>query len=167
MANILSNRVSETLSTEQLSNIKTAFQTLRDNLPFLIGLTQSERQTMAKMSTANRAFTESAINAISNNPDIFPPYISIDELRKDLVLYDQLDDIVKQANQISESLRDTQTMAGSEAYVTGLAAYKFVATAAKSGVAGAKTIYDVLKKRFEGQGVTGAEPPAATPPAAN
>ncbi len=42
-------------------------------------------------------------------------------------------------------------MAGSESYVTGLVGYKLVAAAAKSGIPGAKTVYENLKKRLEGQ----------------
>lgn len=96
--------------------------------------------------------TRSVITAINNNPDIFPLYLDVKDIRTDLTLFDQLDDIVKQSNQITESLRDTQIAAGSEAYISALTGYKFIAAAAKGGVQGAKTVYDDLKKRFEGQG---------------
>jgi hypothetical protein len=165
MANILANRVSATLSPEQISEVKTALQKIRETLPFLVGLTKDERKSMAKINTVNRSFTESAIAAITNNPDIFPNYLNVKEIRADLTLFDQLDEIVKLSNQINESLRDTQIIAGSEAYISALAGYKFVAAAAKGGVVGAKTVYDDLKKRFEGQGNFGVTPGAA--PAAN
>lgn len=154
MANILANRVSATLTPEQISEVKTALQKVRETLPFLVGLTKDERKSMAKINTVNRSFTESAIAAISNNPDIFPLYLDVKEIRTDLTLFDQLDEIVKLSNQINESLRDTQIIAGSEAYISALTGYKFVAAAAKGGVQGAKTVYDDLKKRFEGQGST-------------
>src|SRR5215203_3246898 len=134
MANIMQNRVSATLTSEQVATVKTALQQVRDTLPFLIGLTNDERQTLPKMSTANRSFTEDALNTISHNPGIFPPYLDIDEMRKDLQLYDQLGGLITLANQVCELLRDTQMLAGSEAYVTALTGYKMAGAAATGGV---------------------------------
>lgn len=161
MANILANRVSINLTDDQINEVKAALQKIRETLPFLVGLTKEERKSIAKLGTANRSFTESAIAAISNNPDIFPVYLDVKEIRTDLTLYDQLDEIVKLSNQIFESLRDTQTIAGSEAYVSALAGYKFVTAAAKNGVKGAKTVYEDLKKRFDGQGSSSTTEPTA------
>ena len=48
---------------------------VREQLPFLVGLTNTERQTLPKMSPVNRAFTEDAISVISNNTDMFPAYL--------------------------------------------------------------------------------------------
>ena len=161
MANILHNRVSATLTPEQVATVKTALQQIREALPFLIGLTTDERQTLPKMNIANRSFTEDALNVIDHNPGIFPPYLDLAELRKDLQLYDQLGALVTLANQLCELMRDTQILAGSEAYVTALTGYKMAGAAASSGVPGAKTVYDLLKKRFEGQGTYTA--PVAEP----
>lgn len=157
MTNILNNRVSATLTAEQINEVKTALQKVRDTLPFLIGLTNDERQSLPKMSKVNRGFTDDALNAIANNSSMFPAYLNVSELRKDLQLYDQLDELVTLANQICELLRDTQMLAGSEAYATALTGYKLVAAAATGGVPGAKTIHETLKKRFEGQGNTGIQ----------
>ncbi|MBP6825432.1 MAG: hypothetical protein KA165_02635 [Saprospiraceae bacterium] len=165
MANILANRVSATLTPEQIAETKAALLKVRETLPFLVGLTKDERKSLAKISTVNRSFTESAIAAISSNPDIFPLYLDVKEIRTDLTLYDQLDEIVKLSNQVTESLRDTQIIAGSEAYVSALTGYKFIAAAAKGGVQGAKSVYDDLKKRFEGQG--GGAVNSETPLSAN
>lgn len=162
MANILNNRVSATLEPTQVTDVKNAFQTVREKLSFMVGLTADERQALPKMSVVNRGFTDAAIAAISNNPEMFPNYLNIDELRKDLLLYDQLDELLKISYQITELIRDTQTLAGSEAYATALTGYKLSAAAAASGVPGAKSVYDALKKRFEGQGnfATTEQPPS-------
>jgi hypothetical protein len=73
---------------------------VRSTLPFLIGLTNDERQSLPKMSKVNRGFTDDAINAIGNNAAMFPAYLDVTELRKDLQLYDQLDELVALANQV-------------------------------------------------------------------
>lgn len=167
MANILNNRVSATLVPEQITDVKNAFQVVREKMSFLVGLTNDERQTLPKMSVVNRGFTDAAIAAISNNPEMFPNYLNVDELRKDLQLYDQLDELLKISFQITELIRDTQILAGSEAYATALTGYKLSAAAATGGIPGAKSVYDALKKRFEGQGnfSTGTPEEPTTPTA--
>ena len=56
-------------------------------------------------------------------------------------------------------------LAGSEAYVTALAAYRNFEAAAKAGIQGADTIYELLKARFSGQGGTGAATASNNSPA--
>lgn len=51
------------------------------------------------------------------------------------------------------NLRDTQTLAGNEAYAAALAYYNSVKQAAKMNVPNAKTIQEELGNRFKGQGV--------------
>ena len=139
---------------------------VREQLPFLVGLTNTERQTLPKMSPVNRAFTEDAISVISNNTDMFPAYLDGNELSKDLQLYDQLDELLVMATQVCELIRDTQLLAGSEAYTTALASYRLVGAAAGGGLPGAKSVYEKLRKRFEGQGNFGGTDPNIVPPVA-
>ena len=56
--------------------------------------------------------------------------------------------------QLLEKIEDTQLLAGSEAYVSGLAFYKLVSAAAEAGVPGADAVSDLLRARFAGQGGT-------------
>ncbi|UPT69585.1 MAG: hypothetical protein M0D53_10425 [Flavobacterium sp. JAD_PAG50586_2] len=57
--------------------------------------------------------------------------------------------------QTLEKLQDTQLLAGSEAYASGLTIYKLFGSAADAGIPGADAIYDQLKQRFAGQGGPG------------
>ena len=59
-------------------------------------------------------------------------------------------------------LNDTQMIAGSEAYVTALTAYRLFDAAAKAGVAGADTVNDLLKVRFADQGSSAPKTATAT-----
>jgi hypothetical protein len=63
---------------------------------------------------------------------------------------------------LSEKISDTQMLAGSEAYITSLAAYRMFEGAAKAGMAGADSVYDELKQHFAGQGGSGEKPAAPT-----
>lgn len=154
MANINNNRISATATAAQIAAVKTALQTIATNLPFLIGLTNEERITLPKINVANKAFTEDAINAMVNNPTLLPSYFNVAEMQKDMLLFSQLDELNLLVNQLAEKINDTQLLAGSEAYVSALAAYRNFEAAANAGVSGADTIYDALKVRFVSQGGT-------------
>lgn len=152
-----SNRLSTVIAADALAEVKTHFQKINSLLPFLTGLTATERQTLPKIDQANKVFVSDAIKAIGQNPDFIPGYLKPAELEKDFTLYSQLDELNSLAASLSEKISDTQMLAGSEAYVTSLTAYRLFESAANAGMAGADAVYDELKQRFAGQGVTAAK----------
>lgn len=163
MSNLLNNRVNVTATAAQITAVKTAFQTILTNLPFLVGLTTEERKTLLSIDVSNKAFTEDAINAAVNNATLVPAYVSVAGMQNDLTLFAQLDELSGLANQLSERLEDTKMLAGSEAYQGALTLYRAFGMAADAGVPGADAIVDQLKKRFatsNGNAVT--TPPVAT-----
>jgi hypothetical protein len=159
MTTVSNNRISVTIDEFALAQIKGAFQTINQHLPFLLGLNPEERQTMPKMNVANKQFVQDALLAMKNNEGMFPVYLSHAELAKDVKLYEQLDELVILSQQLTEKLRDTQILAGSEAYIMALLIYKMVGVAAQSGLPGMDTIYDQLGERFAGQGPTNSTLP--------
>jgi hypothetical protein len=153
MSNVSSNRIAVTLTQQKIDEVKGLLTQLNAALPFLTGLTTEERMTLPKINVANKAFVDDAIVAINANPALVPSYVNKDELGKDYTLYSQLDELVMLTNQFCEKLADTQMLAGSEAYVSALAAYRMFQAAADAGVPGADAVYDSLRSRFTGQGV--------------
>jgi len=162
MSNLTNNRINVTATSAQLTGVKTAIQSINTNLPFLVGLTTDERIALPAINVNNKAFTEDAINAMVNNPTLMPSYLSITNMQNDLTLFTQLDELILIVKQLLERLEDTQLLAGSEAYVTALAAYRAIGGAADAGVPGADTIYNQLKTRFANQG--GSTNPNPQPP---
>lgn len=114
----------------------------------LLGLTTDERIALPKINVANKAFTEDAINAISNNATMLPGYLNVANMQTDLQLFTQLDELTGLVRQLLEKLEDTQILAGSEAYVAALTGYRLFSAAAEAGIAGSDAIYDSLKARF-------------------
>ena len=102
-----------------------------------------------KMDVSNKDFVNDAVNAISNDGAILPAYINPDEMKKDLNLFNQLEEVLMPLTYLFDQVRDTQMMAGSEAYSTALMVYNMTKAAAKAGVPGANSIYTQLKGRFE------------------
>jgi hypothetical protein len=155
MSNSFSNRVSAGLIAADITAIKAAIATIKTKLPFLVGLTTAERQSIPKMNQMNRLFATDAVNAVANNADMLPAYFTAGELRKDLDLYVALDEIALVLAQLSEQVSDTQMLAGSEAYISALSAYRLFGSAATAGVPGADAVADMLAARFAGQGGPG------------
>jgi len=150
--NLLNNRINQRLTDAEFATIKQAIKDLRNLMPFLTGLTLEERKRLAKMYKANRLFVEDAVEVARDNPEILPAYISAEELENDYVLFQQLDEILFPLAQLTEKVRDTQMLAGSEGYQTGLALYRLTKIAAGAGMPGIDTAYDKLRARFDGQG---------------
>jgi hypothetical protein len=149
--NIDGNRVSDTLTEEQLKEARALFERLNELFPFFVGLTKEERNNIPKISVYNRQFVADAITASQNNMELMPAFINVEELRKDLTLFDQLDDVLILSQKLTAKLQDTQMLAGSEAYTSALIAYRVIQTAAGAGRPGASAAYDMLKERFAGQ----------------
>lgn len=163
MSNLLNNRVSTTATAAQLTAVKTAFQTILTNLPFLVGLTAEERKSLTAIDVNNKAFAEDALSAAVNNPTLVPPYLSVPNMQSDLTLFSQLDEISGLANQLCERIEDTRMLAGSEAYNVALSMYKSFGSAADAGVTGADSIMDKLKKRFAKNSSTSPANEPSTP----
>lgn len=148
MSNITNNRLNIILTEAQVIAVKAAIQTIYTEVPFLLGLTVEERISLPKINVANKAFTEDAINAITNNGDMLPGYLNVATMQTDLQLFSQLDELTPLVRQLLEKLEDTQILAGSEAYVSALAGYRLFGAASEAGIPGADAVYDGLKARF-------------------
>ena len=155
---IQSNRISIVLDDAKIADIRKKFEELEAALNFIIGLTIDERVNMPKINVANRTFVMDSLAALQTNASFMPAYVNVPEMGKDITVYNQLEEFTQRAAQLSEKLGDTQMLAGSEAYLTSLAAYRMFEAAAKACLPGADAIYDSLKERFANQGGSGDTP---------
>jgi hypothetical protein len=146
------NTISQTISQQDLNDIKTAIQAIQTKLPFLLGLSEEERKSLLKINNSNKTFSEDVAKELPALIKDLPPRINLPELQKDLALFEQLDQLRSTLEDIVGRITDTQIVAGNEAYIASLDAYRSIANNAKSSVAGAQTAYDKLKTRFEKQG---------------
>lgn len=163
MSNVFSNRVAATLTPAAITSIKASVAAIKAQMPFLIGATIEERQTMPKISEVNRVFTSDALVSVQNNGQMLPAYFQAAELSLDYKLYEAIDEVAFLVAQLAELISDTQMIAGSEAYVTSLTAYRLFGAAAAAGVPGADAVYEALKARFARQGGNAAPAPPAEP----
>lgn len=145
--------ISYELKENEKNEINELLNQINSKLPFLINLTPEERMDIPKMGDKTIAFVEKALELAKSNPSLVPPYVNVDELRRDLELSKTLRDILNRVSQLYERLIDTYIAAGSEAYISALSFYNSAKNASKSNVPGSDVVVEELGKRFTGQGV--------------
>jgi hypothetical protein len=141
------NRVSATLPQADLDAILAAVQTMRDKLPFTTELTIDERKAMPKLGDKSRAFVKKTLELAVQNPGVLPRDFDIEEMRKDVLLFEAMYAIQQSLTKVKESVDDTVTAVGSEAYVAALLVYNY-AKSSGVGTAGLDAVIDELGQRF-------------------
>ncbi len=140
------NQVSATLTPANRDKALAAITTLKETLPFLIDLTVEQRKALPKMGDKSRAFVSKALEVATQNPDFLPRSFDLEEMRKDVQLFEAMYPIVMAMTQLQELLDDTYTAVGSEAYSAALQVYNY-AKASGQG-AGLEAVVDELGQRF-------------------
>lgn len=158
MATQTTNRIAADIPADVVASIKKSLDSIGRQLPFLIGLTPEERQSLPKIDVVNNIFVTDALTAAQNNADILPAYLKLADMAQDKQGYDALDELVTLTAQLAQKLRDTQILMGSEAYVSALTVYRLFESAARDGVPGAQAVYSQLADRFRNQGNTASAP---------
>jgi len=128
---MVENRVSATLTPDDLKTITTALATIREKLPFLIDLTPDERRKLPKMGDKSRAFVSQALIIAEQNEDILPRSFDVAEMRKDVTLFESLAQVSATVTQLQELIEDTYLEVGSEAYTAALVVYQYARTSGK------------------------------------
>lgn len=141
-----SNRISASLSQADRDAVMAAIVTIKEKLPFLIDLTVEERKALPKMGDKSRAFVSKALEVATQNPEFLPRSFDIEEMRRDVQLFEGMYPIVMAMMQLQELLDDTYIALGSEAYAAALTVYTF-AKASGQG-AGLESVVDELGQRF-------------------
>jgi len=141
------NRVSASLSKEDLDAVMNAIATIKSKLPFLIDLTPEESKALPRLGDKSRAFTSKAVEIATQNPDFLPRSFNLEEAQQDLELFEALYPITIALAQLSELLSDTTAAAGSEAYAAARLIYSY-AKASNLGT-GLEPLIDDLGKRFK------------------
>lgn len=152
----MSELISAEISANNLKEALDAISTVKNALPFLVNLTNQQRQILPKMDDIRRPFVEKALAYAKSEPKVCPPYVDLDEFEKDLDLYKNLSTIFQEINKLNEMIDDTRLASSVDAYTAALAIYNSAKMAAKTNVPGVDTIVDDLKSLFESQGATDA-----------
>jgi secreted Zn-dependent insulinase-like peptidase len=144
------NLVSLNITPADMQEIRSAITTLELKLlPYLLEISNQEKKELPKMKDKTVAFVTKATEHAEQNPQLVPPFISVEELRKDLEAVETLRKVLNPLEKICKSVDDTMLVAGSEAYKSALAFYNSVKAGQRLNASGAKEVYDDLKVQFE------------------
>ena len=138
--------ISAVLTQSERDAVMDAVATIKDNLPFLIDLSPKERRALPKMGDKSRAFVTKALEVATQNPDFLPRSFELEEMRKDVQLFESLYPILLAITQLQELLDDTCTAAGSEAYAAALQVYNYAKVNGNMG--GLDAVVDEMGQRF-------------------
>lgn len=145
----MNNRNSTAIPAEVTSEVVNKLQEIDALLaPYCITLTKKERKEIVKMGNASIPFVQKSFEFAQTNGEFLPSHIKIDEWKIDLDDTISTEKINTVLGRVVEKTSDTRMGAGSEALKAALSYYQSVKRAATDGVAGAKPIYDELKKRY-------------------
>ena len=140
------NQFSTTLTPADRDAVMAAIATIKEKLPFLIDLTPEQRKSLPKMGDKSRAFVSKALEVAAQNPDFLPRNFDLDEMRKDVQLFEQLYPLVLSLTQLQELVDDTCVAVGSEAFAAALLVYNY-AKASGEGT-GLNTLVEDMGQRF-------------------
>lgn len=145
----MSDYISASISQEEINQIMADLTSVQAKLPFTLKLSKAVKQTMPKLEDGRSSFVEKCLYYARTEPKILPPYTNIDELERDLALFNNLQNLAKELNRMADMINDTRIAAGSDAYVAALTIYNAAKQAYKMNVPGTRAIVDDLKKQFE------------------
>lgn len=120
------NRISATLSQQDCAQIMSNINRIKEMMPFLITLTSQEFRDLLKMGDKSRTFVAKALEIVTQNPDIMPRGFDIDEFRRDMDLFQALESFRSALTQLLQMIESTQTLVGSDAYISSLIVYEQV-----------------------------------------
>jgi hypothetical protein len=148
----MENRVTGALSPEAQAQIVSTFESIREQMPFLVELTPTEIKRIVRMEAGRIDFVRRSLLLALSNDKLAPQFFEIGEMEKDLNLCQSLDTILAIVDKLRKQISDTRDQAGHEAYLAALEVYNTTKRASMKGIPGANVAYDELKQMFEGQG---------------
>ncbi|MBD2451813.1 hypothetical protein H6G76_32780 [Nostoc sp. FACHB-152] len=138
--------VSATLTVNDKEVLLQAITTIKEKLPFLIDLSNEERKALPKMGDKSRAFVSKALEIATQNPEFLPRSFDLEEMRKDVQLYEALYPLLLALSQLQELVDDTSLAVGSEAYAAALQVYSYAKASGQTG--GLDTVVEEMGQRF-------------------
>ncbi|MBW4639313.1 MAG: hypothetical protein KME05_13950 [Gloeocapsa sp. UFS-A4-WI-NPMV-4B04] len=140
------NRISASLSQADRDGVMKAIATIREKLPFLVDLTTEERRSLPKMGDKSRAFVSKALEVATQNQEFLPRSFDLEEMRRDVEMFEALYPLLLSLNQLQELMDDTYVAVGSEAYAAALLVYNYAKASGKG--AGLDAVVDEMGRRF-------------------
>jgi hypothetical protein len=153
---VMENKVSAVLEPATQQAVETMIAEIDGKLPFLLNLKPEEIAGMLKFGDKSRAFVTKCLELATKHLDIMPRNFDVEEMRKDVALYDQLYAIQQPLRTLMEKIDGTLMEIGSEMYASALQVYS-QAKGQKDFATFSTDTFDDLAKRFAKKTVASKE----------
>ncbi len=141
--------ISATLTPDALREINEAIGTIKRLLPFLLAVGPKQRVGIVKLGPKSVHFVNSVRQMADKTAKLVPEAFDLVEFARDVEIVNAIGEFAPQLEQLVEAVKDTRTVAGSEAMVTALRLYE-VFKAARRTVPGLDGALAELGGRFKG-----------------
>ena len=126
------NLISVTWSEADLIEIDAAISTLEAKMPpHLIDLSVDERRSLNKMGDKSEAFCRQTLNVLTQNPQVVPATLDLQEAQRDLIALDQMRSRTTRLRQLLGRAEDTETALGSDVMNASLEGYALLKVVGK------------------------------------
>lgn len=143
--------ISVTVAAQDITDVKTAINTISTKLNWLVTLSPEEVKGLTKLGPKSIDFVQDAKVATTNFPTVLPASFNVVEFNKDTTAFQALSEIKILLDSLKEKVDNTYYAVGSEAMVQALEVYAYVQTG-KDRTPGLKTVADKLQERFKRNG---------------
>jgi hypothetical protein len=147
----MSNLISATFTEQDEQRAMTLLAELKSLFPFGIKLSDDQRKHLPKLDDARLPFVEKGLSYGLQEPLIVPPFIDLNEHKKDIEFFKATRRVGAEILSLAEMVTDSRTAAGSDAFQAALSIYSSTKGAAKQGVPGTQSKVDEMGKLFDGQ----------------
>lgn len=148
----MSNQISAQLSAEDLQEVLQAIATIQQKLPFLLKLSKSVKKSTSMLNDKRIPFATKALDYATRVPDLNPNPNLLVEAQKDNELFNKLQSVDRELQQLSEMVSDTRMLAGAELYDFARIVYQMSKISVSLGKPGSQTIVDDLSLLYTAQG---------------
>ncbi len=145
----MENRINVVLTEEQKTKLLSDLNSLRQQMPFLLKVSDADRQSIHQMDDRRRPFTEKACDFATRNDAINPGPGLVENAVNDLALYSTLAVVENELKQLLEMVTDTKQVAGAEAYEVARFVYMKAKMSSKMRIPGTDAIVDALAKLYK------------------
>jgi hypothetical protein len=136
-----SNLISTSIPKEVVDEIIKAINDIDRKLPGLMTLSKEQKDALPHVGEDTESFLFMVIQKAQENPDLIPPGIDLEEIKKDINLIQTTNRILHPLKKLVQKLEDSALLAGSEAYVPSLFLYNVMKNASKYSRKNTKTIF--------------------------
>ncbi len=130
---VYSNKVSTTISKNELKEILKTIELIDQKLPGLVNLSKEEIAALPRMNAHTETFVNECLIYAKRYPDLIPSDIEVAEIKKDVMLIKSLMKINEALTKLKQKIEDNILLASSEAYLPCIAIYNSIKTSKAAG----------------------------------